>query len=160
MDNTDKFSAITETTIRFRLAEVNTYYFQQNPPLKPFDQNNPSLIDYNLNFALPNKIEDNRVSIICKIEALIKETLERIGEIQTEFKFEIDSINDKPIKSSEKIGIPQDIITTFVSITISTMRGIMIEKFRGTLLQHQLLPVINPTVITQNLLADNNQTNK
>lgn len=43
-----------------------------------------------------------------------------------------------------QVSFPDNILVTFNSISISTMRGLMFAQFKGTFLHNAILPIIDP----------------
>lgn len=131
-------------SVIFKLSGIKIDQFSLKEPQKKFDQNKDSIVNYQINCTIPHKIINKNLLVLIKVIAIIIETEEILLEIQTGFQFEIDSINNKPLSQIKEIKLPEDLVTTFVSISISTIRGIIFERAKGTVLQNQLMPVVNP----------------
>ena len=141
----------TPVNVTFKLSNIRTEHFFIRDPQKKFNSKKEVIVNYNINCTIPNQLLNNCVIVILRISANIIETEERICEIVTGFRYEIHSINNKPIVEFEELDISEEIITTFVSISISTIRGILLEKTKGTILHKQMLPIIDPGKLVRDL---------
>jgi hypothetical protein len=67
------------------------------------------------------------------------------GVLSSACIYGIDNFEDifKQI-SSDKFDAPDQIMFTLISISLSTLRGIMFEQFRGTYLHQAYLPIMDP----------------
>lgn len=64
------------------------------------------------------------------------------ASIKVAFTFGIDNFAD--FKSGDDVDFPDQFLVSMVSISISTLRGIMYSQFRGTFLNNTILPIIDP----------------
>lgn len=62
---------------------------------------------------------------------------------------ELETLNDYYDKETNSVFLPEPLILTLNSISISTLRGIIYSEFRGTFLQNATLPIIDPKVYTK-----------
>ena len=90
-----------------------------------------------------------------QIRAAINETKEEVLSIETLFFYKAENLNNYITEDKEKGWKFKDkrhlgLLTTLIGISISTMRGIMIEKSKGTLLDGKMLPIINPNTFIKN----------
>lgn len=148
---TEKKTKINTPEITFSLRKIDTKYFNLRSPLREFDKSQSEIIRYHLNLGFPGSSPEGNLSLFVKVVAEIIETEEVVCEILTEFMYHIVSFNKKPITDLNEIKLPFDVVTTFVSIAISTIRGILIERSRGTILEYQFMPLFNPTKLAENL---------
>lgn len=65
-----------------------------------------------------------------------------LGHLKVAYSFEIDNFKD--FVSKNNVKLPEQILTMFNSVAISTTRGIMFSQFRGTFLHNAFLPVVDP----------------
>jgi len=65
-----------------------------------------------------------------------------IGEITIKVHFSINNFNDF-IEGENQFAFPEDFIIMLISISFSTLRGIVTEKTASTLQHSIILPIIN-----------------
>ena len=69
----------------------------------------------------------------------------KLGHVKVVVNFAINNFDDFLDASDKtKINLPEEMITVFNSISISTTRGIMFSQFRGTYLHNAILPIVDP----------------
>ncbi|MFC4231472.1 hypothetical protein ACFOW1_06205 [Parasediminibacterium paludis] len=72
----------------------------------------------------------------------------QLGSLTTSNIYYIDNYDSIVTQDSNgKISIPDALITTLNSISISTTRGVMWNTFKGTFLHNAILPILDPTSI-------------
>ena len=66
----------------------------------------------------------------------------KLGEITTIGEFEILNLDE--LKQGENALIPTELLAMFVGIMIATVRGMLIVKSSGTILERAIIPILNP----------------
>jgi hypothetical protein len=135
-----------ETGFPFRIVDIRVDEFSMSSSDVEFTDNELSidfepiigynlkettvLIGFNVKYSLPNKtpLLNSKCSIIF------------------EFTDEKDFLNFP--EEGEPL-LKNDIISSILGITISTVRGILYEKTKGSELQKVLIPIINPKEIIE-----------
>ena len=74
--------------------------------------------------------------------------------------FEIINFKEIITKSKDGYDIPNGMILSLSAIALSTFRGIVFTTFKGTYLQDQYMPVINPNSFFNFDLVEENNHNK
>jgi hypothetical protein len=126
--------------INFQLAgieilEVNLKHPEVALPV-PRKYNFETKIKTSLNLA------QKQFHVIPDVEVIYDEDKSTHASIKVNFTFEIDNFTD--FIAGEGFDFPDQFIVTMVSISISTLRGIMYSQFRGTFLNNTILPIIDP----------------
>jgi len=80
-----------------------------------------------------------KVDLFVKIFTDSKENV--IGKITTSHEFLLNDLLTE--NDNKKIEIPEPLMNNLVDISISTTRGILFEKTKGTVLQNSYLPLIS-----------------
>lgn len=127
----------------FRLEKIQTNKFTFSLPTSPFDKAQKERVEYSIISIPKASIEKELLNISLSVLISIKETQEIVCEIESNFIYWVENL-----ASYQKDGKPEfenDFLITFFSISVSTMRGILYERCRGTFLQADFLPIINPT---------------
>ena len=61
--------------------------------------------------------------------------------------FLITNFDDFYNKEKDVFQLPNNVVIIFTSLSLSTVRGILFEKLRGTLYHKLILPVLDPTEV-------------
>ncbi|TXE16498.1 hypothetical protein ES731_13890 [Psychroflexus gondwanensis] len=142
--------------MRFSSIKVNK--FSQFDLSKEFDLSNKPFVNFISNFGFKITPGENKISCFINVEMKIIETNEAFAELKVENIFEIKpmSLISKP-NNKGGYDIPNDILRTIVTISISTVRGILSEKLKGTVIQNEIYPLINPSSIFEQIENKKNQ---
>jgi hypothetical protein len=101
--------------------------------------------NYNINIESRADAANKLVFVIVHVEIKNDDQSYVLGALSVSCIFEI--VNFEEVIKTEpdgKLNIPQPLIDTLNSISISTTRGIMFSTFKGTFLHNAILPVIEP----------------
>lgn len=72
-----------------------------------------------------------------------------IGEITTKTHFFVNNFNEF-VEAENQFAFPEDFIIMLMSLSYSTLRGIVVEKTSSTLQHSIILPIINVKEIIKN----------
>jgi hypothetical protein len=96
-------------------------------------------------------IKDDLILITIFVEAFRKETQEVVLDIETVFVFHAVDLKNYIAPQDEKTNKykfindkDEALITLLIGISLSTMRGIVHEKSRGTIIENIPIPILNP----------------
>jgi len=134
--------------IKFQLKGIELLDVQLNHPKKPL----PTQITFHFDINLEHRInvENKLVIVICNIKVVNEDKSATLGSLKASCIYKVVNITDFIDTDKKQVHFPKGIITTFNSITISTVRGIMFSQFKGTFLHNAYLPIINPQSFTVN----------
>jgi hypothetical protein len=99
--------------------------------------------NYNINIESRADAANKLVFVIVHVEIKNNDQTNVLGALSVSCIFEI--VNFEEVIKTEadgKLNIPQSLIDTLNSISISTTRGVMFSTFKGTFLHNAILPVI------------------
>ena len=135
-------------TLNMRFIDINVNKYSQFDLLEKFEKSKKPLVSFESSFKFDIKPEEDKISCIANVEVKIIETNELFAELKVENVFELKPMSEI-IKPNDKnqFDIPNDILHTVVSLSISTVRGILSEKLKGTFIQHEVYPLINPAIL-------------
>ncbi|MCY7310623.1 MAG: hypothetical protein LH619_07585 [Chitinophagaceae bacterium] len=128
--------------LQFKMKGVELLKSQINQPAANF-----SATEFKFNINIETKLDpvQKLIFVITTAEVKADDNQELLGVISSACIFGIDNFDEVFKKVSEdKYHIPDDVMLVFISISLSTLRGIMFEHFRGTYLHTAFLPVIDP----------------
>jgi len=77
---------------------------------------------------------------------LDKELTQKVSELISRIEFEILNFDEvvKHNKQTKELNIPDQIMVTLISISLSTSRGIFASKVEGSALEGVYMPIVNP----------------
>lgn len=137
--------------IEYKLTGIFTSKFNFNNPVKSFIAK-PGISNYNIDPKVGCNIDTNQFFVILNISSKIVETDETFFNSSTTFLFEMNNLKDIIEKNENNLVIfkhkeqEERTLLSLISISYSTMRGIILEKGSGTILQTEILPIIDPNV--------------
>ncbi|WP_040497569.1 hypothetical protein [Fulvivirga imtechensis] len=136
----------TNKTFDLRFAKINILGFSQFDQKNSFNKNAYPLIDFltNIQFRV---IEDvKRISCLITVKMKIKETDEAFAELKVETQFEVNPFDQTIVKESKDTNdyqIPNILMYNVANVSVSTVRGILYEKLKGTVAQDEVFPLID-----------------
>ena len=136
---------LNQITIEFSIFNIQTLEFAlfNTPDLLQLDKNTiPVKIDVGYFFDSDNKmvVIDVRVDISAspKPESVVCHFISR-------FAYHIKNYDDAFVIKDGNITYPAQFLTTLVSISLSTARGLLAAKTEGSNLQGIYIPIVDPT---------------
>ncbi len=139
MDNKD-------LSFGLRYADIIVTKFCQFELGTDFDINNKDLVEFNSTMVFKIFPKEKHIACAIEVKMFIKETQEQVAEIKVENYFDI-----KPFsvieEEEEKFNLPRSVKRAIFSMSVSTIRGILHEKLRGTIFQNQIYPLVDFDVI-------------
>lgn len=136
----DKPAVKLKTQLRMKGVELLKTLI--NPPAPDFTAK-----EFQFNISLEVKFDQVQklAFIITTSDVKSDNKSELLGIVSSACIFGIDNFDDVFKKmGDEKIDVPDEIMHILISISISTMRGVMFEQFRGTYLHSAVLPIVDP----------------
>lgn len=101
--------------------------------------------DHTLEIGFNPENKFSRVEFKIKMETQSSNDEEARSEFEFITVFLIDNFEElTEIKGNEQINVHPLLINSLISITYSTIRGLLISKLQGTAFNSFILPVINP----------------
>lgn len=132
-------------TLNLRFAEIKVSKYSQYDLEKDFKKDAKPLIEFQSNFQFKVLEKEERLSCLVTVLIIIIETKEVFAELKVENVFEIKPFKDVvKSKTEDSYDIPDAILYNLVSLSISTVRGILSEKLKGTIVQNEVYPLVDP----------------
>lgn len=88
-------------------------------------------------------LEENMIIVTSTFIITCVDLNENVGRAVINCVYNIDNIHDY-IGENNTFALPEQALTMFNSISLSTCRGVLFTLFRGTPLHTVILPIINP----------------
>lgn len=136
--------------IKYNIKTIQTNYFNFSMPKVAFDPKNYNSL-YNINPTFKYNLKENLIIIHIQVKGFLKETNEMLLDTQTAFVYNVENLKDHLEETPEKkfkFKDPKDegLLVTLIGISVSTTRGIVLEKLRGSVLDGRVIPVVNPSL--------------
>ncbi len=109
-----------------------------------------SPVNFNVNLEHRTNIKENLIQVICSVEVLSQDKESSLGFFKAACTFSVQNLSEH-IDSEKKPALPAPVITTFNSVTISTVRGMMFSQFKGTSLHAAILPLIDTSAMLKEI---------
>jgi hypothetical protein len=134
-----------QKNISFRIKNISTLQFsiKNIPELDVVDK---SLIHFQINPASFADKDNDVIGIDTLVDVYLdQENQIKVCELITRITYEVVNFSEFIDPSDNSINIPDQIMHTFLSISLSTTRGILAAKTEGTQLRDVFIPILNPT---------------
>jgi len=144
-------NAKKEQKISFKIDKIETESFSLNLlGISSFTRDS-----VNFNFSLKLEINPNKNRLIFALGLIVTPKTNKdkqIGNLDIKVHFLIKDMSNlvEVEKEKENIRLPNVLMITFLSIVISTARGIWSEKVRGTKLEKAIIPLLDPKKFLDN----------
>ncbi|MDM1397105.1 hypothetical protein HX049_07945 [Myroides odoratimimus] len=136
-----------EIKINAKIIRIKSLNFTQNDIQDDqYIENNIFKLDFNTKLQFGYNKEANEFIIFVDVVSYVKELDLEFSKIKVENAFEINSFGidlDFENISEEGVNIPDFVINSLVEASISNVRGMLVERFRGTIFQNEILPLIS-----------------
>lgn len=126
---------------------------------KNFNKDSLQLV-ININFSTPEKENNLILNIAVKYEYPHEEEKIELLRSAFNFQFEISHLDKIITFDEDKIDIPDGLAMNLVSVSLSTIRGLIAAKTRGYFINKYYFPIINPKELTGLFTTNNNEESK
>lgn len=137
--------------IKYKLQAIKTVNFSFSLPLKNIDKKTSFDIEYNVSPSVKFNISNDLILVIVKIKGRIKQTEEEVLYAENSFVYHASNLKTYLVKTEKSktwkfIDARHDeLITLLIGISVSTMRGVVYEKTKGTIFQNTPIPILDPS---------------
>jgi hypothetical protein len=128
--------------IGFQIKAIELLNSSLSAPNKPLPLN--AIFQFDINLEHRIGLENRILIVVCNVNVFDESKESSLGNIRTSCIYEIQDLPSFFKEDKKQFDLPEPLITTLNSISISTTRGMMFSFFRGTFLHHAILPVIDP----------------
>ncbi len=143
-----------EITLNMRFKDIKVLKFSQFDLDKEVISLKEPLVQFQTNFQF--RIIDSEELVICliSIKLVLLETKEDFAELKVENIFEIKPINAIIKKDENSFNIPNEILANIASLSASTVRGILFEKLKGTIVEREIYPLFDVNSLINELKSN------
>lgn len=133
-------------TFNLRFTDIKVSKYSLFDLEKDFKKDNEPLVEFQSNFQFRVIESEEKLACLVTIKLVIIETREEFAELKVENIFEIKPFKDViKSKSEDSYDIPDTILHNLISLSVSTVRGILSEKLKGTVAQNEVYPLVDPS---------------
>ena len=135
-------NATDNTKVTFQIKDVNMVELH----IIQLKKTLPISTTFHFEISLTTIIitEESEVIVEAKVVILHEDNTTILASIKVDCVFEVANFREFISKDTGQLAFPKSAIITFNSITLSTVRGMMLSKFKGTHLDKAILPVSDP----------------
>ncbi|MBK9284061.1 MAG: hypothetical protein IPM51_07035 [Sphingobacteriaceae bacterium] len=141
-----KVSPVSPVKFSLNFASVRKFSFIE--PKQRFDNSKTDFCEYKVYPKITFNTKKSEILIVLIFFGFIKETSEKNLDGEALFIFKVEELERLVYSENEilKFINPNDhnLVLSLISISYSTLRGILFEKLKGTLYSGTLLEIINP----------------
>lgn len=105
-------------------------------------------INLGIGHDIQNNLEEGKIKIVLSIQ--LENGKDNFATFEITTFFQILNKENYLIEFENDILFHPQLITTILSISYSTSRGIILEKLKNTFWKDLILPIISPTKLLQN----------
>ena len=128
-----------EITYNLRILDIKVVRFSQFELLEKFDETKYPLVEYQTNFDFKVIEEEEKIISIITVKIKIIETNEYFAELIVETSFFVSPIGIIVTKTeNEKFDVKGIVLYNIASVSLSTIRGILFERLKGSIIQKEL----------------------
>lgn len=131
-----------EIKFQMRISSVNVLRFSQYD-IGEFDPNRVDAIEYQSDFNVKVLEESNELAVETTVKLNVQELDSYFGELKVLMKFHITPFEKVIRKENNGFHVPDALMLNLLNIVAGTIRGILYEKLRGTILQNEVFPLID-----------------
>lgn len=133
-----------ETIFNLRIVDIKVVKFSQFELLEEFDVSRYPLVEYQTNFDFKVVEKDNKIKTIITVKIVMLETKEIFAELIVETSFLVSPIEKIAVKVDEtKYDVKSIVLYNIATVSLSTIRGILFEKLKGSVIQKEIYPMVN-----------------
>jgi hypothetical protein len=138
-------SAVKKMTFEMKFNGIKIINFSQSNLELEYDKNIKPKVEFRTDFSFGVFPDESKLSCLLTIKVLLPEQNEEFAELKVEFSFKIKPFDEiVKVKGDDSYEIPDAVMHNLASISVSSARGILFEKLRGTALQNEIFPLVNP----------------
>jgi len=124
----------------FSIKDIELLDYSITSPTKPIESQTPFRFDMNIEHRF--KLDTKTVFVIVTFNIFAQDTDFKLGNAKISCIYNVTNLDE--FVDKDKITVPNDIIITLNSISLSTCRGVLFTLFKGTFLHHAILPIVDP----------------
>ena len=145
----------TDNLIQYGLKTIHVNKYSYTMPIRKVAEDEKIGFNYNITPNVKYNLKENLILVFMQIDIVIRETTEKLVEAEFAFIYSANDLNSF-VELEEETQIwkfkdekNEGLIVTLIGVSLSTARGILFEKTRGTIIESGPLPIMNPSVFVK-----------
>jgi len=135
--------AKNEIQLKIRFADIKVVKFSQSDISLITHEIEKQSVEYTTNVTYNIFEEDERIVCVLNIIVKLAKTKEELAELTVNIEFDVSPLGEVMITEGSDKRIKTEVLSHLTSISASTVRGIIFERFKGSTLQSQIYPLFN-----------------
>lgn len=134
--------------IQLRLIKVQeTGFFMDTAKLSSITNTDPELFNIEIGLQVLPDLTKDLLDLQLIVRYLLHEDSKnvKVVELQTSNIFKIFNLSNVLSITDKELTDKNNVIPTLVGIALGTLRGILVVKAAGTILNEYPIPIVNPT---------------
>lgn len=133
-----------EIVFNIRILDIKVLKFSQFELLQEFDESKFPLVEFQTSFNFKVIENESKINSIITVKIKMIETNEYFAELIVESSFSVTPI-EKLItkKEDETYDVKGIVLYNIASVSVSTIRGILFERLKGSMIQKEIYPLTN-----------------
>lgn len=135
-----------EKKTNLRFTGIKVLGFSQFDLEQDFDKDTYPLFEFKTGIHFRVIADKERVACLVIVTLLIKETEEKFADLKVETQFNVTPFKETVQMNkanSSGFDIPNILLYNIANVSVSTMRGILYEKLKGTFAQDEVFPLLD-----------------
>lgn len=134
-------SSKKQENIEFQLVNIEILESEIKAPKEPLPNN--VIFSFDIELEQRFNVEQELIYLICDITTFPHNQIDqKLGKLRSNCIFKVNDLS-KYVTKNQTIILPENIIITLNSVSISTTRGLMYSLFKGTFLHGAILPLLD-----------------
>lgn len=130
-------------TLSIKYISLNVLNYYQHD-IGEYNVKKDEVIEYIIDNGVKLLEELEQIHLMTTVKLSIKEKDTIFCELKVLSKFEVKTFSDVILRKNESTySVPDTLMSKLTTIALGTIRGVLHEKLRGTILQNELLPLID-----------------
>lgn len=132
-----------EISLKMRISSVDVVQYLQYD-IGDVAFNPKDTVEYVTGFGLKVHKETEELEVRTTVQIRLPKIEVDFGEIIVVIKYRIQPFNEVVIETDDgKHKIPKPLLNHLTSLSANTLRGILHEKFKGTILDKEVFPLVD-----------------
>lgn len=133
-----------EIVFNIRILDIKVLKFSQFELLQEFDESKFPLVEFQTNFNFKVIENESKINSIITVKIKMIETNEYFAELIVESSFLVTPIDSLITKKEDgNYDVKGVVLFNIASVSVSTIRGILFERLKGSIIQKEIYPLAN-----------------
>ena len=133
-----------EIVFNIRILDIKVLKYSQFELSQEFDESKFPLVEFQTNFNFRVIENESKINSIITVKIKMIETNEYFAELIVESSFLVTPIENLITKKEDgNYDVKGVVLFNIASVSVSTIRGILFERLKGSMIQKEIYPLAN-----------------